>query len=107
MTLAIGSIPQQDVFQRVTSAKDEKTAITGCLVGAGVYFVFAFVPIFIAYAALVIDTGYAKLLAGEDARELQRILLTLILERTPLWTQVMFLGELLSRSMSIGSGTRT
>jgi hypothetical protein len=25
MTLAIGSIPQQDVFQRVTSAKDEKT----------------------------------------------------------------------------------
>src|SRR5688500_18304695 len=30
MTLAIGSIPQQDVFQRVTSAKDEKTAVRGC-----------------------------------------------------------------------------
>ena len=27
LTLAIGSIPQQDIFQRVTSAKDEKTAI--------------------------------------------------------------------------------
>src|ERR1044071_7344690 len=37
MTMAIGSIPQQDVFQRVTSAKDEKTAVRGCLVGGGVY----------------------------------------------------------------------
>ena len=33
MTLAIGSIPQQDVFQRVTSAKDEKTAVRGTLLG--------------------------------------------------------------------------
>ena len=58
MTLAIGSIPQQDVFQRVTSAKDETTAVRGTLIGAAVYFCFAFVPIFIAYSALVIDPGY-------------------------------------------------
>ena len=104
MTLAIGSIPQQDVFQRVTSAKDEKTAIRGCLAGAGVYFCFAFVPIFIAYAALVIDPGYAQLFAGEDAREIQRILPNLILERTPLWAQVLFFGALLSAIMSTASG---
>jgi len=104
MTLAIGSIPQQDVFQRVTSAKDEKTAIAGCLTGAGVYFVFAFVPIFIAYAALVIDPGYAKLFANEDAREIQRILPNLILERTPMWAQVMFFGALLSAILSTASG---
>jgi Na+/proline symporter len=104
MTLAIGSIPQQDVFQRVTSAKDEKTAIAGCLTGAGVYFVFAFVPIFIAYAALVIDPGYARLFASEDAREIQRILPNLILERTPLWAQVMFFGALLSAILSTASG---
>ena len=104
MTLAIGSIPQQDVFQRVTSAKDEKTAIRGCLIGGGVYFVFAFVPIFIAYAALVIDPGYAKLFANEDAREIQRILPNLILERTPLWAQVMFFGALLSAILSTASG---
>src|SRR5262245_3867519 len=55
MTLAIGSIPQQDVFQRVTSAKDEKTAVRGSLLGGAVYFLFAFVPIFIAYSALLID----------------------------------------------------
>jgi len=104
MTLAIGSIPQQDVFQRVTSAKDEKTAIRGCLVGGGVYFVFAFVPIFIAYAALVIDPGYARLFANEDAREIQRILPSLVLERTPMWAQVMFFGALLSAILSTASG---
>jgi SSS family transporter len=104
MTLAIGSIPQQDVFQRVTSAKDEKTAVRGTLIGAGVYFVFAFVPIFIAYAALVIEPQYAKLFAAEDAREIQRILPNLILERTPMWAQVLFFGALLSAILSTASG---
>jgi SSS family solute:Na+ symporter len=104
MTLAIGSIPQQDVFQRVTSAKDEKTAIRGCLIGGVVYFSFAFVPMFIAYAALVIEPGYAQLFANEDAREIQRILPNLILERTPLWAQVLFFGALLSAILSTASG---
>ena len=104
MTMAIGSIPQQDVFQRVTSAKDEKTAIRGCLLGGGVYFAFAFVPIFIAYAALVIDPGYAQLFANEDAREIQRILPNLILDRTPVWAQVLFFGALLSAILSTASG---
>ena len=104
MTLAIGSIPQQDVFQRVTSAKDEKTAVRGCLVGGAVYFCFAFVPIFIAYAALMIEPEYAKLFASEDAREIQRILPNLILERTPLWAQVLFFGALLSAILSTASG---
>ncbi|HEX6689715.1 MAG TPA: sodium:solute symporter family protein [Burkholderiales bacterium] len=104
MTLAIGSIPQQDVFQRVTSAKDEKTAVRGCLIGGSVYFAFAFVPIFIAYAALVIDPGYAKLFANEDAREIQRILPNLILERTPMWAQILFFGALLSAILSTASG---
>jgi Na+/proline symporter len=104
ITIMIGSIPQQDVFQRVTSAKDEKTAIRGCLIGGGVYFCFAFVPIFIAYAALMIEPEYAKLFASEDAREIQRILPNLILERTPLWAQVLFFGALLSAILSTASG---
>jgi SSS family transporter len=104
MTLAIGSIPQQDVFQRVTSAKDEKTAIRGTLIGGIVYFCFAFVPIFIAYSALVIDPSFAKLFEAEDAREIQRILPDLILNRTPLWAQVLFFGALLSAILSTASG---
>jgi len=104
MTLAIGSIPQQDVFQRVTSAKDERTAVRGSLLGAAVYFLFAFVPIFIAYSALVIDPSFAGLFANEDAREIQRILPSLILERTPLWAQILFFGALLSAILSTASG---
>jgi SSS family transporter len=103
-TLAIGSIPQQDVFQRVTSAKDEETAVRGCLLGGAVYFCFAFVPMFIAYAALSIDPGYAGLFANEDSREIQRILPDLILERTPAWAQVVFFGALLSAILSTASG---
>ena len=104
MTLAVGSIPQQDVFQRVTSAKDEKTAVRATLAGAVIYFCFAFVPIFIAYAALVVDPSLGKLFEAEDGREIQRILPDLILNRTPMWAQVLFFGALLSAIMSTASG---
>ena len=104
MTLAIGSIPQQDVFQRVTSAKDEGTAVRGSLLGGLAYLGFAFVPMFIAYSALVIDPGFATLFTSEDDREIQRILPNLILERTPMWAQVLFFGALLSAILSTSSG---
>jgi SSS family solute:Na+ symporter len=103
-TMALGSIPQQDVFQRVTSAKDERTAVRGAMYGGLLYFIFAFVPMFIAYAAVVIQPTYTELFASEDAREVQRILPDLILSRTPLWAQVMFFGALLSAILSTASG---
>jgi solute:Na+ symporter, SSS family len=101
---AFGSIPQQDVFQRMTSAKDEKTAVRGTVIGALIYFCFAFVPIFIAYAALVSDPTMAKLFDAEDGREIQRILPDLVLGKMPLWAQVMFFGALLSAILSTASG---
>jgi solute:Na+ symporter, SSS family len=101
---AFGSIPQQDVFQRMTSAKDEKTAVRGTVIGGLIYFCFAFVPIFIAYAALVTDPELSKLFGGEDAREIQRILPDLVLNKMPLWAQVMFFGALLSAILSTASG---
>jgi len=101
---AFGSIPQQDVFQRMTSAKDEKTAVRGTIIGAGVYFCFAFVPIFIAYAALVADPSMAQLFGDEDARVIQRILPDLVLSKMPLWAQVLFFGALLSAILSTASG---
>ena len=101
---AFGSIPQQDVFQRMTSAKDEKTAVRGTLIGAAIYFCFAFVPIFIAYAAVVADPEVAKLFAAEDGRAIQRILPDLVMGKMPLWAQVMFFGALLSAILSTASG---
>ena len=101
---AFGSIPQQDVFQRMTSAKDEKTAVRGTIIGGLLYFCFAFVPIFIAYAAVVADPNLHNLFKSEDAREIQRVLPDLVLNKMPLWAQVMFFGALLSAILSTASG---
>jgi SSS family solute:Na+ symporter len=103
-TFAFGSIPQQDVFQRMTSAKDEGTAVRGTLIGATIYFLFAFVPVFIAYAAVVTNPEMSKLFDSEDGREIQRILPDLVLGQMPLWAQVMFFGALLSAILSTASG---
>jgi Na+/proline symporter len=104
LTMAIGSIPQQDVFQRVTSAKDEKTAVRGSLIGAAAYFCLAFVPIFLAYSALLIDPAATEPLLKQEGREVQLILPNLILNHTPLFAQVMFFGALLSAILSTASG---
>ena len=106
LTMALGSIPQQDVFQRVTSARNERTAFIGTLAGGLFYFVFAFVPMYIAYSAVVIDPEYYNtLFSNEDARKIQQILPGLVLNRTPVWAQVLFFGALLSAILSTASGT--
>ncbi len=104
LTLAIGSIPQQDIFQRVTSARNEKIAVSGTLLGGAVYFAFVFVPIYIVCAGLMIEPSLGRLLSAEDAREMQRILPAFILGHTPLWIQVLFFGALLSAILSTASG---
>src|SRR5271154_6994889 len=44
ITMMLGSIPQQDVFQRVQSAKTENIAANSSILGGVMYFCFAFVP---------------------------------------------------------------
>jgi solute:Na+ symporter, SSS family len=101
---ALGSIPQQDVFQRMTSAKDENTAVRGTLIGALIYFCFAFVPAYIAYAAIVADPSIKALFSAEDPRAVQRVLPDMVLAKMPVWAQVMFFGALLSAILSTASG---
>lgn len=105
ITMSLGSIPQQDVFQRVTSAKNERTAFIGTLGGGLFYFGFAFVPMFIAYASTVVDPAYTAHFQAEDTREVQKILPTLVLNDTPIWCQVLFFGAVLSAILSTASGT--
>jgi len=104
LTAALGGIPQQDVFQRVTSARNEKTAIRGSIIGGSLYFVFAFVPIFLAYSAFLIDPKMVTPLLEADGNRFQEVLPTLILNRTPLFAQIMFFGALLSAILSTASG---
>jgi SSS family transporter len=104
LTAALGSIPQQDVFQRVTAAKDADTAVRGTMLGGVVYFFMAFVPIYLAYSALLIDPQMVAPLIEGDANENQLILPRLILGHTPVFAQVVFFGALLSAIMSSASG---
>jgi len=60
MTMALGSIPQQDVFQRVNSSKNETVAVWGTTLGGLSYFFFAAVPLFLAYTATIIDPEMVK-----------------------------------------------
>jgi Na+/proline symporter len=102
MTMMLGSIPQQDVFQRITSAKSAKIALWGSILGASVYFCFTFVPMFIAYAATLIDPVLFGKLVLEDS---QRVLPTLVLQHTSIFTQAIFFGAVLSAIMSCSSAT--
>ena len=104
VTLALGSIPQQDVFQRVMSAKDEKTAVRGTVLGGSFYILFCFVPIFIAYGATMLDPSLIERFMSEGG-DPQRILPEFILNDVPLAVQVVFFGALLSAIMSTASGT--
>ncbi|MGH8697668.1 MAG: sodium:solute symporter family protein [Burkholderiales bacterium] len=104
LTAALGGIPQQDVFQRVTSARNEKTAVRGSIIGGALYFGFAFVPVFLAYSAFLIDPKMVAPLLAAEGNRFQEILPTLILSRTPAVAQIMFFGALLSAILSTASG---
>lgn len=102
LTMALGSIPQQDVFQRVNSSRNEFVAVWATAVGGVAYFFFASVPLLLAYSANLIDPALVKKLIDVDA---QLVLPTLVLERMPMWLQIVFFGALLSVIMSTASGT--
>ena len=101
ITMMLGSIPQQDVFQRVMSSNNARTARTGPVVGGLLYIGFAFVPMFVVMAALIVMPGTAELLADDP----QKVLPTLVMERMPVGLQVAFFGALLSAIMSTASAT--
>jgi solute:Na+ symporter, SSS family len=102
ITIMIGSIPQQDVFQRVMSAKSEDVAVKGPIIGGISYTLFAGVPMFIGVSAFLIMPDVANALLEEDS---QKILPTLVMDRMPVWLQVFFFGALLSAIMSTASAT--
>jgi SSS family transporter len=102
VTLMLGSIPQQDVFQRVTSARSERVAVAGSVLGGAFYFLLAFIPIFLAYSASLIDP---KMVADLIDKDHQQILPALIIGHTPLAAQILFFGALLSAVMSTASAT--
>ncbi len=102
ITMMLGSIPQQDVFQRVMSAKNAPTARLGAIIGGTSYILFAFIPMFIVGAALIVlgDSGLALV-----KNDYQRLLPTFVMTKMPLIMQIIFFGALLSAIKSTSSAT--
>ena len=102
ITMMLGSIPQQDVFQRVMSAKDVNAATKGPIIGGVCYILFAFVPMFLVTSALVIMPEQSAQLLKDDP---QKVLPTLVLTHMPFVMQVLFFGALLAAIQSAASAT--
>jgi SSS family transporter len=102
ITMMLGSIPQQDVFQRVMSANNEYSATRGPVIGGICYIIFAFVPMFLVVSALIIMPEQANQLIAEDP---QKVLPTLVMTKMPMIMQVLFFGALLSAIKSCASAT--
>ena len=101
-TIALGSIPQQDVFQRVNTSRTESIAVWATTAGGIAYFFFAFVPLLLAYSASMIDPEMTATVMENDT---QLVLPTFVALHMPFWLQVVFFGALLSVIMSTASGT--
>ncbi|MBC5994320.1 sodium:solute symporter family protein [Pontibacter cellulosilyticus] len=97
ITIGLGSIPQQDVFQRVMSARSAGVAVASSI-GAGVlYLTIAFIPLLLAL--------YAKYLHPElQAADAQLLVPGLILRSDSFAIKALFFGALISAIISTASG---
>jgi Na+/proline symporter len=102
LTMGLGSIPQQDVFQRANAGRNETVAVWGTVIGGTLYFLFAAVPLYLTYSATLVDPATTTRLLAEDA---QLVLPTFVKTHLPLYAQIVFYGALLSVIMSTASGT--
>lgn len=94
--LGLGSIPSQDIYQRVMSAKSEKVAVQSTYLAGGFYLTFGLLPLFIALGAKVL---YPELYLENK----QMLLPSMVLTHGGLPVQIIFFGALISAIMSTAS----
>ncbi|SEJ17238.1 transporter, SSS family [Dyadobacter koreensis] len=96
ITIGLGSIPQQDVFQRVMSAKSADVSVKSTLLSSFMYLTIALLPLFIGLCGHHL---YPEL--GKD--DPQMIIPNMILLHTGLPLQILFFGALVSAILSTTS----
>lgn len=94
--LGLGSIPSQDVFQRVMSSGSVSSAVRSCFIAAALYLTVAMLPLFIS---LCTKHLYPDQIAGDT----QLALPNMVLQHTSMPIQILFFGSLLSAIMSTTS----
>jgi Na+/proline symporter len=96
MIIGLGSIPSQDIYQRVMSAKSERVAIRSAYLAGGFYVTIGLLPLFIALGA--------KFLYPEIYLENKQLLLPeMVLRHGGMHVQILFFGALISAIMSTTS----
>ncbi|NBA84135.1 sodium:solute symporter [Emticicia sp. CRIBPO] len=93
ITIGLGSIPQQDVFQRVLSAKSERVAVRGSIISSFMYLSVAMLPLIIVLCGSIL---YPSVKAHNN----QMSIPNLVLMHTGIWMQILFFGALLSAILS-------
>ena len=97
MTIGLGSIAGQDVFQRVMASKSEKVAVSSSLFSSLLYISIAFLPIIIV--------AYGNFLyPGISASDSQLTIPLIVMKHSGLFVNVLFFGALISAIMSTASG---
>jgi Na+/proline symporter len=94
--LGLGSIPSQDVYQRVMSSGSVKVAVRSCFIAAALYLSIAMLPLFIS---VCVKHLYPEFSVGDT----QLALPNMVLAHTNTFVQVLFFGSLLSAIMSTTS----
>jgi solute:Na+ symporter, SSS family len=97
LTLGLGSLASQDIFQRANAARSENVAVFSTLFGAALYLVFAMLPLLLA---LLVHHLEPTLVADNS----QDVLLKLVAAHASPWLQAMFFGALISAVFSTCSG---
>ncbi|WP_138480230.1 sodium:solute symporter family protein [Dyadobacter bucti] len=95
ITIGLGSIPQQDVFQRVMSAKSADVSVKATMLSSFMYLTVALLPLFIALC------GHH--LYPESAKDGQMIIPNMVLQHMNIPLQILFFGALVSAILSTTS----
>jgi Na+/proline symporter len=98
MSVGLGSVASQDVFQRVISSKSERVAIWASITSGVLYLVIGMMPLLIALIGMKL---YPSLYAHHEGS----FIIAFIMEKTPIWVQIMFFGALISALLSTASGS--
>lgn len=101
LSMILGTIPQQDTFQRITSSKNADVAVRSTLLGGVVYLVITLIPIFIVLAA----TKMQLETTGSVPKDFSLYIAHFVMDHVPKVVQVFFFSALFAAILSTASGT--
>ncbi len=98
ITIGLGSIAGQDIFQRVMASKSEKVAVRASIISSIMYLTVAMLPLLLALAARTLDPTLLR-----ESTDGQMVIPGLISKYASPLVQVLLFGALLSAILSTAS----